>query len=99
MCQFVSFAHFPSPLLCDVTRAFNKQWLLAGEFSDLPKVAKNGEFRASTRQNGRFPKYARLTRLADIPQAVLCGLARLVKGEFGKFYANLASLANLASVG
>ncbi len=96
---------------------------------------------ASTRQNGRFQKYARLTRLADIRQAVLrglarlaeicqvvlrglarladirqvvlrglarladirqavlCGLARLAKGEFGKCYANLATLANLASVG
>ncbi len=37
-----------------------------------------------------------LARLADIRQAVLRGLARLSKG---KFYANLASLANLASVG
>ncbi len=40
-----------------------------------------------------------LARLDDICQAVLHGLARLVKDEFGKFYANLASLANLASVG
>jgi hypothetical protein len=40
-----------------------------------------------------------LARLADIRQAVLRGLARLSKGKFGKFYANLASLANLASVG
>ena len=40
-----------------------------------------------------------LARLADIRQAVLRGLARLAKGEFGTFYANLASLANLASVG
>jgi hypothetical protein len=32
---------------------------------------------ASTRQNGLFQKYARLARLADIPQAVLRGLARL----------------------
>jgi hypothetical protein len=40
-----------------------------------------------------------LARLADIRQAVLHGLARLAKDEFGKFYANLASLANLASVG
>ncbi len=40
-----------------------------------------------------------LARLADIRQAVLRGLARLAKGEFGEFYANLASLANLASVG
>jgi hypothetical protein len=82
---------------------------------------------ASTPQNGRFQKYARLARLADIPQgvlrglarladirqvvlcglagladilqAVLPGLARLVKGKFGEFYANLASLSNLASVG
>jgi hypothetical protein len=68
---------------------------------------------ASTRQNGRFRKYARLARLANIRQAVLRGLARitnirqavlrglarLVKGEFGECYTNLASLANLASVG
>jgi hypothetical protein len=40
-----------------------------------------------------------LARLDDICQAVLHGLARLAKGKFGKFYANLASLANLASVG
>jgi hypothetical protein len=43
-----------------------------------------------------------LARLADIRKAVLHGLARLAKGEFGEFYANLASLAilaNLASVG
>ena len=43
-----------------------------------------------------------LAKLADIRQAVLRGLARLAKGEFGTFYANLASLAspaNLASVG
>jgi len=40
-----------------------------------------------------------LARLADIRQAVLRGLARLTKGKFGEFYANLASLANLASVG
>ena len=43
-----------------------------------------------------------LARLADIRRAVLRGLARLAKGEFGTFYANLASLAspaNLASVG
>ncbi len=43
-----------------------------------------------------------LARLTDIHQAVLRGLARLAKGEFGKCYANLASLAslgNLASVG
>jgi hypothetical protein len=51
---------------------------------------------ASTRQNGCFQKYAKLARLADIRQAVLRGLA---KGEFGECYANLASLANLASVG
>jgi hypothetical protein len=38
-------------------------------------------------------------RLADIRQAELRRFARLAKGEFGKFYANLASLANLASVG
>ena len=32
-------------------------------------------------------------------QAVLRGLARLAKGKFGECYANLASLANLGSVG
>ena len=37
-----------------------------------------------------------LARLADIRQTILQGLARLKKG---KFYVNLASLANLASVG
>ena len=43
-----------------------------------------------------------LARLANIRQAVLRGLARLAKGKFGECYANLgnlASLANLASVG
>ena len=40
-----------------------------------------------------------LARLADIRQTVLRGLARLAKGKFGECYANLASLANLASVG
>jgi hypothetical protein len=43
-----------------------------------------------------------LARLADTRQVVLRGLARLAKGEFGKCYANLANLAclaNLASVG
>ena len=40
-----------------------------------------------------------LARLIDIRQAVLHGLARLAKSKFGKCYANLASLANLASVG
>ncbi len=43
-----------------------------------------------------------LDKLADIRQAVLHGLDKLAKGEFCKFYANLASLAslaNLASVG
>ncbi len=49
---------------------------------------------------------ARLARLADIRQAVYRGLARLAdicqtvyrglgKGEFGKFYASLANLANV----
>ncbi len=36
-----------------------------------------------------------LARLADTRQAVLRGLARLAKGEFGEFYANLASLTSL----
>ena len=40
-----------------------------------------------------------LARINDIRQAVLHGLARLAKDEFGEFYANLASLANLASEG
>jgi hypothetical protein len=89
-------------------------------------LARNTPFlaSASTHQNGRFQKNARLARLADIRQAVLRGLARLAKirqvvlrgladirqavlrgltrlakGKFGKCYANLASLANLASVG
>ncbi len=67
----------------------------------------------STPQNGRFHKYARLARLADICQAVLRrlarlaeirqamlrGLARLAKGKVAQCYANLASLVNLASVG
>jgi hypothetical protein len=43
--------------------------------------------------------FHRLARLADIYQIILRGLARLAKGEFGECYANLASLANLASVG
>jgi hypothetical protein len=40
-----------------------------------------------------------LDRLADTRQALLRGLARLAKGKFGIFYVNLATLANLASVG
>jgi hypothetical protein len=40
-----------------------------------------------------------LARLDDIHLAMLRGLARLAKGEFGEIYANLVSLANLASVG
>jgi hypothetical protein len=40
-----------------------------------------------------------LARLDDIRQTVLHGLARFAKDEFGEFYANLASLANFASVG
>ena len=39
----------------------------------------------ATRQNSGFQKYARLARLADIPQRILRGLAELAKGEFGKF--------------
>jgi hypothetical protein len=78
-------------------------------------LAKISAFLASTRtrQNGRVQKYTGLARLTDIRQAVLRGLARLDiirqtvlqglarlgKGEFGKCYANLASLANLPSVG
>ena len=45
----------------------NKQWLLAGEFSEF-------EYLCETRH---FLKCARLARLADIRQAVLRGLARL----------------------
>ncbi len=43
-----------------------------------------------------------LARLAHICQPGLLGLAELAKGEFGKCFANLASLeslANLVSVG
>ncbi len=36
-----------------------------------------------------------LTRLDDICRAVFRGLARLAKDKFGKFYANLASLASV----
>jgi hypothetical protein len=36
-------------------------------------------FLASTHQNGRFQKYVRLARLADIRQAVLRGLARFAR--------------------
>jgi hypothetical protein len=63
----------------------------------------------STRQNGLFEKLVGLAKfayicqpvllgLAEIRQTILLGLARLAKGKFGDFYANLASLANLASV-
>ncbi len=38
-----------------------------------------------------------LAKLANIRQAVLHRLARLAKGKFGKFYANLVSLASLAN--
>jgi hypothetical protein len=50
----------------------------------------------------RQPVLLGLARLVDIRQTILRGLARLAKGKFGEFYANLtnlASLANLASVG
>ncbi len=50
----------------------------------------------------RQPVSLGLARLVDIRQTILRGLARLAKGNFGKFYvnlANLASMANLASVG
>jgi hypothetical protein len=47
----------------------------------------------------RRAEFRGLARLDDIRQAVLHGLARLAKDEFGEFDANLASLANLASVG
>jgi hypothetical protein len=64
----------------------------------------------STCQNGLFRKCARLpdihqtgllglARLTDICQPGLLGLARLAKAKFCKYYANLASLANLSSVG
>ncbi len=57
--------------------------------------------------SARFVLILWLARLADICQAVLPRLgrlkdihqARLAKDEYGKFYANLASLANMASVG
>ncbi len=94
--------------------ALLKQWLLAGEFSEFEYSRETRRFlaSASTRQNGRFQKYARLARLADIRQVVLRGLARLAdicqavlrglawlaKGEFGEFYMNLASLASLANL-
>jgi hypothetical protein len=75
-------------------------------------LAGNSPFLAnlSTRQNGLFRKCAGLAdicqpgllglaRLADIRQHSLLGLARLAKAKFCKYYANLASLANLVSVG
>ena len=77
-------------------------------------LAKNSPFlsNSSTRQNGHFGKLAGLDTFADIGHptlpgldtfarhlpTILLGLARLAKGEFGECYANLASLANLASV-
>ncbi len=78
--------------------------VLAG---NLPFLANS-----STRQNGLFQKCVRLARLADIcqpgllglarladiRQPSLLGLARLMKAKFCNYYANLASLANLASV-
>jgi hypothetical protein len=39
-----------------------------------------------------------LARLAHIRQPGLLGLAKLAKGNFGKCYANLASLASLVSL-
>ena len=54
---------------------------------------------SSTRQNGHFGKLAGLDTFARHSPTILLGLARLAKGKFGKFYANLASLTNLASVG
>ncbi len=39
------------------------------------------------------------TRKRRVWQAILRGLARLAKGEFGKCYANLANLASLANYG
>ncbi len=49
----------------------------------------------------RQPVLVGLDTFVDIRQTILLGLARLAKGKFGDFYtnsANLASLANLASV-
>ena len=85
---------------------YNKQWLLASEFSEFEYSRETRCFfkcaRLARLADIRQAVLRRLARLADIRQAVLHGLARLAKGEFGKFYANLvslASLANLASVG
>ena len=50
----------------------------------------------------RQPVLIGLARLVDIRQTILGRLARLAKGKFGKFYANVANLAssaNLSSVG
>jgi hypothetical protein len=47
----------------------------------------------------RQPVLVGLDTFADIPQPSLLGLARLAKAKFCKYYANLASLANSASVG
>jgi hypothetical protein len=50
----------------------------------------------------RQPGLLRLARLVDIRKPGLLGLPRLAKGKFGKFYANVANLAssaNLSSVG
>jgi hypothetical protein len=78
-------------------------------------LAGNSPFLAnsSTRQNGPFgewvglakfvyiqqPDLLRLAKFVYIHQPGLLGLARLAKAKFCKYYANLASLANLASVG
>ncbi len=82
-----------------------KQWQLARKFSECEYSPKwpFSEIR-ETRQTRDIRRAVLrvLARLADIRQTVLRGLARLAKGEFGECYANLvnlASLANLASVG
>ena len=80
------------------TAVFGK-WVGLDTFADIRQAVSRGLARLA---DIRRAVSRGLARLADIRRAVLRGLARLAKGEFGTFYANLASLAspaNLASVG
>ncbi len=75
--------------------AFSARFVLMLWLADIHQAVLRGLARLDDIRRAVFHG---LARLDDIRQAVLHGLARLAKDEFGEFYANLASLANLESV-
>jgi hypothetical protein len=92
--------------ICRV-RILRMSWVLADAFSArfvlmlwLARLAniRQAVLRGLARLDDiRRAVFRGLARLDDIRQAVLHGLARLAKDEFGKFYANLSSLAIMAN--